>query len=106
MGNRNEYTDPRADDPVAWRVVGAFVFGLIGAGIGVAIAPNFGGDAYSAIVSSLNAMVGAFLGSLFGGGTGWLIDRAVGRSQRQELQQERTRELIRQQRIREGQDRQ
>ena len=70
-------------DPIVWRVIGANVVTWIGAGIGALVAPEFGGDAFSSIVAAQNAMVGAFTGALFGGGFGWLIDRAVGNNRRQ-----------------------
>ena len=69
-------------DPIVWRVIGANVVAWIGAGINAALAPEFGGDAYTAIVAAQNAMVGAFTGALFGGGFGWLTDRAVGNNRR------------------------
>ena len=70
-------------DPIVWRIVGVNVVAWIGAGIGAAVSPEFGGDAFSSIVSSQNAMVGAFTGALFGGGVGWLIDRNIGDGRRQ-----------------------
>jgi membrane protein YqaA with SNARE-associated domain len=104
MENPSMDADPRAGETAIWRVIGAFLIGLIGAGIGVAIAPEFGGDAYSAMVSSLNAMVGAFLGAVFGGGMGWLIDRAIGRSHREQIRRQQIQRRIHQQQIRERQD--
>ena len=69
-------------DPIVWRVIGANIVAWIGAGINAALAPEFGGDAYTAIVAAQNAMVGAFTGALFGGGIGWLIDRHIGNNRR------------------------
>ncbi len=69
-------------DPIIWRVIGANVVAWIGAGIGAAVSPEFGGDAFSAIVGAQNAMVGAFCGALFGGGIGWLFDQDVGNNRR------------------------
>ena len=70
-------------DPIVGRIIGANVAAWLGAGIGAAASPEFGGDAFSSIVASQNAMVGAFCGSLFGGGAGWLIDRNIGDGRRQ-----------------------
>ena len=70
-------------DPIMGRIIGANVVAWIGAGIGASVSPEFGGDAFSSIVSSQNAMVGAFAGALFGGGVGWLIDRNIGDGRRQ-----------------------
>lgn len=70
-------------DPIVGRIIGANVVAWMGAGIGASVSPEFGGDAFSSIVSSQNAMVGAFAGALFGGGVGWLIDRNIGDGRRQ-----------------------
>ena len=69
-------------DPIVWRIIGANVVAWLGAGINAALAPEFGGDAYTAIVAAQNAMVGAFTGALFGGSIGWLIDRHIGNNRR------------------------
>ena len=50
-------------DTIVWRITGAHVVAWIGAGIGAAVLPEFGGDAFSPIVGAQNAMVGAFCGA-------------------------------------------
>ena len=70
-------------DPIIGRIIGANVVAWIGAIIGTEVAPEFGGDAFSSIVSALNVMIGVFLGALFGGGVGWFIDRLIGDKRRQ-----------------------
>lgn len=82
-------------DPIMSRVIGANVVAWIGAGIGVAVSPEFGGDAFSAIVGAQNAMVGAFCGTLFGGGIGWLVDRSIGNDHRRNAQREHPSEINR-----------
>lgn len=86
-------------DSLVWRVVGANVAAWIGGAIGSAVAPEFGGDAYSSIVASQSTMVGAFLGALLGGGMGWLTDRWVGNGRRDLWYSHQV--LIREQRTRE-----
>ena len=61
-------------DPIVWRVIGANVVAWLGVGVGALVAPEF--------VAAQNAMVGAFTGALFGGGIGWIIDRAIGDDRR------------------------
>lgn len=70
-------------DPILGRIIGANVVAWIGAIIGAEVAPEFGGDAFSSIVSALNVMIGVFLGALFGGGVGWFIDRLIGNNRRE-----------------------
>ena len=69
-------------DPIVWRVIGANIWAWFGAIIGAIFAPEFGGDAFSSIVAAQNVMVGTFMGTLFGGSIGWLIDRHIGDNRR------------------------
>lgn len=86
-------------DGIVWRVVGANVVAWVGAGIGAAVAPEFGGDAYSSIVGAQSTLTGVLLGALFGGGIGWLIDRSVGNGRRESWYRDHIR--IREQQTRE-----
>ena len=86
-------------DSIGWRIVGANVVAWVSAGIGAAVAPEFGGDAYSSIVGTQSTLIGAFLGALFGGGMGWLLDRNVGNKRRELWYRDQIR--IREQQMRE-----
>ena len=83
-------------DPIVWRIICANVAAWIGAVGGAAVAPESTviGYGYASeldvLVSAMNIMVGAlyavlgaFLGALFGGGVGWFIDRRIGDGEHQ-----------------------
>lgn len=83
-------------DPIVWRIICANVAAWIGAFGGAVVAPEspvvgYGYapeldvlvDVMNIMVGALYAVIGAFLGALFGCGVGWFIDRRNGDGQRQ-----------------------